>query len=726
MRANSQHVSEPLADERRKMHVVRLPLGPGGIRAWVSWALRCFRPASVATDSLMLFANTLINAVLGVLYWTVAARQYDIAAVGFTSAVVSATTLIAMFSNLGLGPVVLRYLPVAGGGQRRLAVVSAMIPAAFALVVTTVLATAPAGPAIAAELQGRDLATTLLPIALTIATAVMLVQDSICIAQRRSGLVLLRGAGSAIVRFALLVPCARLGSLGLVAAFTAGVIAAVALGASVWWRPPHAHDQHPTSLRQMALYGATNYVSGIFSQTPQLLYPILIARYVSHGAAGAFAFVWMASSLLMALPPSVANVLLTRLVDRRDQERQIRTVICVMVVVCTALACVMFVAVALYARIVLPAAADDIQAFLPILLASTVLYAIVRLQSMTFALRPKMSRLLVLNGCVALAAVGLPILLLPRFGVQGLEAGWLLSQLAGVALGAALQRSVKRNKRLHSPISPAQSYRFWKKDLPVQDLLIALVLFLLPLWVKPLGPPQALFAALNTASMMIWPGYVLSRLLWKRQQLNSIQQLALVPFLSVLLIVAISLAAWVVLQQVAPQLVYTGLLIVMMLMVLGLLVSTFVFRSAPPAAGEYRVLSGALMMFAGLMLIVALAVVLPQAPTGIGQLALYLAPNAAPTFDQASKSLKIPLILTNPQDSSTKAITLRAEIMGRAILTEQIALAPGEQKQVTLTIPSASLRSYNSYPIDIQVQPLGASGERRMLRVWLQTEQKKQ
>jgi hypothetical protein len=129
-------------------------------------------------------------------------------------------------------------------------------------------------------------------------------------------------------------------------------------------------------------------------------------------------------------------------------------------------------------------------------------------------------------------------------------------------------------------------------------------------------------------------------------------------------------------------------------------------------------------MFAGLAAVVGLAATWPQAPTQPGQLAIYLAPDTVPAFDPARAVFQIQLIISNPPSSPTQALELRTGIADRTLAVEQVAIAPGDQKHVTLTIPSASLISYNSVPVIIQAQPLGASGESRMLQVWLEKEKK--
>lgn len=402
--------------------------------------LRDLRTLPVVTNSTMLFITTMLNAALGAVFWTLSARLYGVGAVGFTTALAATASLVATGSNVGLGPIVLRFAPVLGDRVWRLCLLALLLPAMIALIVTLGLLMGPFNLTITTILRGQTPFLTVVDVLLVVATALMLVQDNICIARRQARLVLLRNVGSSAAQFALLVPCLRWGSAGLVLAFASGTLASVALGASTWLRPKPELVQQPVRLGQMARYGATSYLSGLLSQTPQLLYPGLIAVHVGHRAAGAWAFAWMSTALLMALAPSVANVLLTQAVRQAttattDLRRTARIVVSGTAV----LGGIAMLVVPVFAHFVLPQATREITVFLPLLLVSAVAYAHIRLRSMEFALKGHLGSHLVLNGAVALTAVGLPLLWLPHWGILGLEAGWLVSQLVGVVSARLLR-----------------------------------------------------------------------------------------------------------------------------------------------------------------------------------------------------------------------------------------------------------------------------------------------
>jgi len=74
----------------------------GAVLAWRSPLYR---------DSFFLMAANVVNAAFGFLFWTAAARLYRPQEVGFAAAVISAVSLLAMLSALGLDYALVRFLP---------------------------------------------------------------------------------------------------------------------------------------------------------------------------------------------------------------------------------------------------------------------------------------------------------------------------------------------------------------------------------------------------------------------------------------------------------------------------------------------------------------------------------------------------------------------------------------------------------------------------------------
>src|SRR3972149_3599867 len=72
-------------------------------------------------NALYLWASAGLTAVSGFAFWALVARLYSAHDVGLGSAALSALSLLAMFSHLGLGLGLIRFLPEAGPRGPRLA-----------------------------------------------------------------------------------------------------------------------------------------------------------------------------------------------------------------------------------------------------------------------------------------------------------------------------------------------------------------------------------------------------------------------------------------------------------------------------------------------------------------------------------------------------------------------------------------------------------------------------
>jgi O-antigen/teichoic acid export membrane protein len=72
---------------------------------------RHFMHDSLYRNSIFLLSNTVILALFGFLFWSLAARQYEASTVGVVSSIVSASSLIASISLLGFDYAFIKYLP---------------------------------------------------------------------------------------------------------------------------------------------------------------------------------------------------------------------------------------------------------------------------------------------------------------------------------------------------------------------------------------------------------------------------------------------------------------------------------------------------------------------------------------------------------------------------------------------------------------------------------------
>ncbi|MDP9316403.1 MAG: hypothetical protein M3R24_37045 [Chloroflexota bacterium] len=252
------------------------------------------------------------------------------------------------------------------------------------------------------------------------------------------------------------------------------------------------------------------------------------------------------------------------------------------------------------------------------------------------------------------------------------------------------------------------------------ELLIVLLGLAFPLVLASLGAGQIISAAVTMAALIIWPGYLVCRLLWPgMNQLGLLERLALVPFLGVLAILAICFCLWFVLQQATLDLVYTVTLAVAVPMSLGLgLIALRTSETGHNARRDYHYLTATCAAFVVIAFLFGLAASIPVRTAAMPSLALYLDPQAKPAYNQAKEAVTVPIVVASTGRETTTTVRLTGAIMGRTIMTSTIELNASEQKRIELVIPDSSLASADTTIVDISVQPLNQPvSDSRMLRV---------
>ena len=101
-------------------------------------------------DAYALMLNTIVNSGLGLLYWIVAARTSSPEDVGRGNALISLMLLVSVLTQVDFGQALIRFLPRAGAGTRRLVLVSYGIAIGLAVLGGTL----GQGRAAAAALEG--------------------------------------------------------------------------------------------------------------------------------------------------------------------------------------------------------------------------------------------------------------------------------------------------------------------------------------------------------------------------------------------------------------------------------------------------------------------------------------------------------------------------------------------------------------------------------------------
>jgi len=272
-------------------------------------------------SALSLASATAITSLIGVVYWIVAARQFDAVAVGFAGAAISAMTLVATLCTLGLSTYLMGELPRSTSHARTL-LSDALIVAAFAGALVA------AAYALLASVLTRELSplsenpfNVIVFAAGASMTAIGMVLDQALIGVARGGVQLVRNVVFALVK---LVALAAVGlvfvdasGMTIYATWAGGAALSLLLvGAIARRRPLIVSDPRgkvrfpgPRVLRSLTRAVAGHQALNLALRLPLLLLPVLVVSWVSVEANSRFYINWMVTNVAFVLPGSLATVL---------------------------------------------------------------------------------------------------------------------------------------------------------------------------------------------------------------------------------------------------------------------------------------------------------------------------------------------------------------------------------------------------------------------------------
>jgi len=270
-------------------------------------ALRRLRRDSLLRNGAYNMGATIVTALLGYVYWVVAARVYQPRAVGSGAALVSAMTLAALLANLGLGSALVAILPERSNGP-------AWSRALNAALVLSLLSGAIVGGAVTVTLPllsarlsiDADPSYTLLFVVGVALWTVSTTLDGAFVAERAASHVLVRSALFAAVKIALLVtPLSQTGPSGkgiLVSWVLATAISCVAgfiqlnrLGRGYRGGGCGVVGEARVLLRSLA----GQHLINLGGSAPMYVLPLLVTTRLSTTANAYFYTTWKVGSLFL-------------------------------------------------------------------------------------------------------------------------------------------------------------------------------------------------------------------------------------------------------------------------------------------------------------------------------------------------------------------------------------------------------------------------------------------
>jgi len=414
---------------------------------------------------------TVVTALLGYLYWVVAAHAYAAREVGLAAAIIAAMTLAALLANLGAGSALVGLLPARAGGRAwsltlntalALSLLSGLVAGGAAVVALPLLSAqldiVPASPSYGLLFVGG--------VALwTVSTTL----DGAFVAERAAGNLLARNGLFAALKIPLLVAPfpAALGhgaaapGEGILASWVLASAVACALGFA---QLGHLGRGYRCSLRGVAREAramapalAGQHLINLGGSAPMYLLPLLVTARLSAAADAYFYTAWKVGSLFFMISPAVAASLFAegahRPAELPGQARRAMLSIGAllgpaMLVLVPGGPVIMGLFGPDYARYGLP--------LLALLILSAAPDAITNVYVSVLRVRGRLRLAAGMNVGMAVVTLALAWLALPSLGIAGAGWAWLAAQVLGsIVIGA--HAAGARYRRRPGPV-PGERY----------------------------------------------------------------------------------------------------------------------------------------------------------------------------------------------------------------------------------------------------------------------------
>ncbi|MFZ7104782.1 MAG: oligosaccharide flippase family protein, partial [Peptococcaceae bacterium] len=265
------------------------------------------------SNAIFLMGASAFSALIGFVFWMVAARFYTDEAVGLASATISAMGLVVSFSKLGMEMGLVRFLK--NHNEEPKAIINTVFTVGLLVsVFAAFIFTAGLDIWSPALLYIRENPFYLLAFVFFCAVSSLnTFSDNSFVASRRSGFVVASGLIFGILKVILAVVLASLlTSFGIFASWGIGMTAALLVSVIVFI--PIAQKGYRFAItikkniiKDMLGYSFANYFSVLLWTAPGLIFPLMVVNMLGAEANAYFYIGWALSNVIVIIPTSVTT-----------------------------------------------------------------------------------------------------------------------------------------------------------------------------------------------------------------------------------------------------------------------------------------------------------------------------------------------------------------------------------------------------------------------------------
>jgi O-antigen/teichoic acid export membrane protein len=398
-----------------------------------------------------------VNAGLGYVYWTVAARLMPAAAVGLGSALVSAMVILSLAVHMGVGGGLIARLPLRTTRPEWL--LSVVVALAACAGVTLLLALATLFPL-------ASLLAPLHPLSTDPALAAWFVLgavgwtgsgllDYIFIAQRRTDFMFRRNAVASLVKLVALITVTGIrtaGAADVLATWSLSGLLGTAYGLLICHRNIHRLGRVRWSAagRELVLLAKPSlghHAISVGGLIPTYLLPVVVTARLGTADNAYFYVTWMVGSAIFMISPAVSSAIFAEGSHDSTGLRglSVSSLRIIMAVVVPAT-----IAIAAMGGFILDIFGRQYEStgygLLVVLLLSSFPDAVTNIAVAALRVRRRLGSAAALNGFMAVIAVGGAWIATPRLGIAGAGLAWLGAQTAGAVAVGFLRRELWPSK----------------------------------------------------------------------------------------------------------------------------------------------------------------------------------------------------------------------------------------------------------------------------------------
>lgn len=277
-------------------------------------AIRSLYGVSLYRNAVYLMLSTAVTSLCGFFFWLIVARAYSEAVVGYSSAIISALSLLALLSLVGLDISLVRFLPQAGNPRK-------MINTCFTMAgLVSLLATGVflAGLGVwspALTFVRENTVFCLAFLAFGVLWTLSPLMDFAFLAKRRADFALSKNTVFSLLKLPLPVLLALpFQSFGVVASWAIALAVALAIGLLLFlprvqegYRPLLALDLGV--LNKLWRYSAGNYVVNLMATAVPFVMPLMVVNISGAEQNAYFYIAWMMANVLFVIPVAASRSL---------------------------------------------------------------------------------------------------------------------------------------------------------------------------------------------------------------------------------------------------------------------------------------------------------------------------------------------------------------------------------------------------------------------------------